>query len=280
MLLKKNKLGHLLIFLIFIVFISCEDTTISENENELLVVTAYLYEGQPVKNIQLTKTLSLGSEDTIATAITDATITLMKNGKSYLLENDIDEEGYYVYNGFDLNVNSYDHFKIEILFEDQVISGETEVPFKPQNMNLSKEILELEELDSGGPFGGGGFISDSNSILISWDNVDSTLYYVVIENIEENPESIYSDLPFAINRRFISLPSATREYSITRRIITHYGRHFAILYKVNQEYADLYDTSEQDSRNLNEPLSNISNGLGIFSAFASDTLSFEVIKDN
>lgn len=278
MLFKNNKLDYLLIFFMSIVFISCDDNASLENSNELVVVTAYLYEGQPVKNIQLTKTLSLGSEDTIGISITDAIVTLTKNGKSYLLENDMNEEGFYTYNGSDLNVNSYDHFKIEIFFEDQVISSETEVPFKPLNMNLSKEILKLEELDSGGPFGGGGLISDTNSILISWDNMDSTLYYVVIENIEEDPESIFSDLPFAVNRRFISLPSATREYSITRRTITHFGRHLAILYKVNQEYADLYDTREQDSRNLNEPLSNISNGLGIFTAFASDTLSFEVIK--
>ena len=41
------------------------------------------------------------------------------------------------------------------------------------------------------------------------------------------------------------------------------------LYRVNQEYADLYEGRVQDSRDLNEPPSNIVGGLGVFSAFAS-----------
>jgi hypothetical protein len=39
------------------------------------------------------------------------------------------------------------------------------------------------------------------------------------------------------------------------------------VYRINQEYADLYRTRQQDSRDLNEPLSNVVNGLGVFSAF-------------
>ena len=42
--------------------------------------------------------------------------------------------------------------------------------------------------------------------------------------------------------------------------------------------ADLYESREQDSRDLNEPLTNISNGLGVFSAFNSQTALFEVVE--
>jgi len=52
-----------------------------------------------------------------------------------------------------------------------------------------------------------------------------------------------------------------------------------ILYRVNQEYVDLYKSRDQDSRNLNEPLTNIENGLGIFSAFANDSVYFYAIKE-
>jgi len=44
------------------------------------------------------------------------------------------------------------------------------------------------------------------------------------------------------------------------------------VYKVNQEYADLFVFGTQDSRNLNEPLTNIKNGLGIFAGFSSGWL--------
>ena len=49
-------------------------------------------------------------------------------------------------------------------------------------------------------------------------------------------------------------------------------------FTVNEEYALLYETSTQDSRDLNEPYTNINNGLGIFSGFASQEVYFEVIK--
>jgi hypothetical protein len=48
---------------------------------------------------------------------------------------------------------------------------------------------------------------------------------------------------------------------------------------VNQEYADLYENRQQDSRNLTEPLSNVNNGLGIFTAFSYDVAYFEVVKN-
>jgi hypothetical protein len=40
---------------------------------------------------------------------------------------------------------------------------------------------------------------------------------------------------------------------------------------------NLYSSLNQDSRELNEPYSNVTNGLGIFTAFNSDTLYIEVI---
>jgi len=59
---------------------------------------------------------------------------------------------------------------------------------------------------------------------------------------------------------------------------TQYGTHKVTIYHVNEEYALLYETSTQDSRDLNEPYTNINNGLGIFSGFASQEVYFEVIK--
>jgi hypothetical protein len=57
-----------------------------------------------------------------------------------------------------------------------------------------------------------------------------------------------------------------------------YGRHRAKIYRVNQEYADLYESREQDSRNLNEPLTNVKNGLGVFTAVTCDSIFFKVLK--
>jgi hypothetical protein len=51
------------------------------------------------------------------------------------------------------------------------------------------------------------------------------------------------------------------------------------VYRVNKEYADLYRSRQQDTRSLNEPLTNVQNGLGVFSAFASDSVAVFVVLE-
>ena len=79
--------------------------------------------------------------------------------------------------------------------------------------------------------------------------------------------------------RFISAPGSSNEYQVNRFMITHYGDHLVRVYHVNQEYADLYISRQQDSRDLNEPLSNIDNGLGVFSAFNSSSVTFRAYAE-
>ena len=77
---------------------------------------------------------------------------------------------------------------------------------------------------------------------------------------------------------FVFPPINDDTYNVRLPFITHLGLHRITVYKVNQEYADLYENLEQDSRDLNEPPTNINNGLGIFSAFNSQNVFFEVVE--
>ena len=60
--------------------------------------------------------------------------------------------------------------------------------------------------------------------------------------------------------------------------ITHFGRHDIVLFHVQSDYVLLYQSSGQNSRDLNEPYSNIKGGLGMFTAFNSDTASVYLVK--
>ena len=80
------------------------------------------------------------------------------------------------------------------------------------------------------------------------------------------------------------------KYNLSRSFITEtyiirvflpvqqYEMHRVKLFRGIQEYADLNENREQDSRNLTEPLSNFINGLGIFTAFSYGEANFEVVK--
>ena len=67
--------------------------------------------------------------------------------------------------------------------------------------------------------------------------------------------------------RFISEPTIDNFFVVRLLLLEALGLQQAEVYRVNAEYAQLYENRTQDSRDLNEPPSNIRNGLGVFSAF-------------
>lgn len=76
----------------------------------------------------------------------------------------------------------------------------------------------------------------------------------------------------------ITTPSTDSTLTVLGATLPSYGPYVIKVYKVNQEYADLYLTETQDSRELTEPPGNMINARGVFTAFASDSIFFEVIK--
>ena len=61
--------------------------------------------------------------------------------------------------------------------------------------------------------------------------------------------------------------------------LINYGKYNVTLYKINEDYYSLFESDVQDGTELNEPPSNIINAFGVFSAFASDTTSFEIVRE-
>jgi hypothetical protein len=275
-----KKIKSIIYLALALFTVSCTNDSITESENQNnLVVEAFLYAGEPVTDIRLCNTISLASNDTLSPPVNDASVWLSKNGKSYQLVSDPARAGYYKYNGTDLSIEPENNFSLRIYYHGKEISATTIVPPVPKEVSISKSTLTLTS-PTGFPGGPGGFgAQDTNSIYVKWSNPDSTLYYVVVENLEASPIEISSgNFPGGMNimRRMTFPPIPSSEFVIARRNLTYYGKHRAIVYKVNQEYADLYESRNQDSRNLNEPLTNIKNGLGVFSAFASDTVYFKI----
>ena len=98
-----------------------------------------------------------------------------------------------------------------------------------------------------------------------------------MDNVEVEATPLDNQAP-ALCNRFVSQPFADTSYTILPTIVTHFGRHDIVLFHVQTDYVLLYQSSGQDSRDLNEPYSNIKGGLGIFTAFNSDTASVYLVK--
>lgn len=260
---------------ISILMFGCTEVSPIISEEELVVVWAYLYADQPVEDIHLTLTLPLDTDSTTALPINDAQVVLIKDNQRYECELTSGDSGYYRYVGDDFSVTAGDLIEIEMAYKDELITSQTVVPEKPRSVSVNESVMTIPDFNDRESMMAwreeGG-----NTIEVTWDNPDNSWYYVTLKNIDSNPVSIDSWRNDRM-KDFVFPPMNDNKYSIRLPFITHLGLHRITVYKVNQEYVDLYESREQDSRDLNEPLTNIDNGLGVFSAFNEASVTLNVI---
>ena len=259
--------------------LGCTDESPLAPEADLVVMRAYLFAGEPVTEIRLTSSLVLGSTDSVAPPVEDADVYLTRNGTRYVLQPTAGRAGFYDYPGNDLAVEAGDEFTIEITYLGRVASASTVVPSKPAQVGVYPDQLGIQELTFG--MGRGRFQNDdTTAVQVTWTNPGGESYYVTLENIESDPAPIFeppAGFPARPPLRFVSIPVNSEEYRITRRSVTYFGTHKVKVYRVNREYVDLFISRNQDPRDLNEPLTNITGGLGIFTAFNSESVLIEVV---
>jgi hypothetical protein len=255
--------------------VACEGDSLLLPESDLVVVEAFLYAGQPVTNVKLTLTIPLDSDEA-PEPLPDAQVTLTRDGVEFALISTEGEPGYYHYPGSDLEVVPGDEFALEVRHDGRIVTGETVVPTPPEGLSLSSDTMAIANLGLG--MGGFGGKFSFSSLLVYWSNPDWSYYYVTADNLEADPAPMPHTEMFTRPIRFISQPVQSDSMGVNQFTLTHYGVHRLNLYHVNQEYADLYEGQTQDSRDLNEPPSNISGGLGVFSAFTADSAFFVAVE--
>ena len=269
-----------LFFLSICVIVSC--TSVPEVESGNYVVEAYLFSGEPVREITLKTLVPLSDPEGDSELISTGLVIIKKNGTAYQLAFN-PGTGKYNYEGTDLDILAEDVLELEVDVNGRIATAFTLVPTAPGGLQISKTQMVIPTINSAADFIGGNPLEDAE-ILVNWNNPDQDLMYAVIEfrssllrpilpsDVQEVVDGILED--FAI----ITVPSTDTTLTVLGVLLPSYGPYIIKVYKVNQEYADLYDSETQDSRDLNEPPSNIINARGIFSAFASDSIAFEVVK--
>ena len=259
------------------------DAAFDPSDTDQVVIEAFIFAGEAVQDIRLSQTVALGEDPDSAPTIDDAVVRLMKDGVTYPLT-PTGVDGQYQYLGTDLTVLEGDNFRLEVEYFGTVAWGETVVPAPPLGVAIDADTLFAPNLGFGGGRrgggGGGGFNPDDSQVAVTWDNPGDLLHFVVVEGLEDDAESIFPEQILArIGRfRFISEPTLDNFFILRLLLLETLGPHQAKVYRVNQEYNQLYENRTQDSRDLNEPPSNIRNGLGVFSAFNSVSAPFEVAR--
>ena len=251
------------------------DLAFAPETPDTFVVQAFLFAGEPVTDVNMTGVLPIDVDSTAAAApIADARITIMRDGARFDLVPTDGEPGRYHYPGDDLLVAVGDVFVLEASHGGRTATAETVVPVPPRGLTLSATVMASPRF--GAP-GGGSQPGADEGLMARWENSASALHYVVVDNIEADPTP-FAESPFGggFARRFVQRPTAGDSAFVRARSLSYLGRHRVKLYRVNEEYADLYEGLNQDSRDLNEPPSNVRGALGVFSAFSADSVFFEV----
>ena len=79
------------------------------------------------------------------------------------------------------------------------------------------------------------------TVNLSWDNPDESYHLIVIEYLESEPDLINANMAdMELPTQTTSSPIVVPGYNMNMRSIFYFGTYRIILYKINQEYADLY----------------------------------------
>ena len=280
----NNKLFFSALFSITFLTLSCEDDLLPVPEADLIVVWGYLYAGQPVTDVTIASTLALDDESETAIPIDSAVVFLKRGAEEFVLapvhsydttETDTTFSITYTYPNSDLVVAEGDTFILDINYGEQHLTSEAIVPAKPDSFSSNIDTMYVPSFDRNRDYIRWIF-ADSNIIRLNWDNPEDHFHYLLMDNVEEDPEPLEKTLPPRW-RRFISEPFIDTSYAMLASTITHFGRHDIVLFHVQTNYVLLYQSSGQNSRDLNEPYNNINGGLGMFTAFNSDTVSIVLL---
>lgn len=268
-----KKIIILIVSIAMVMLVSCSKELMTPIvPDNVAIVESYLYAGDSAITIKVTKLLPFSVDSTDATEYISG-LHLQVNGAD-LTET---STGTYTLQLSEKRIQPGEQYKLKFLYGSDTISSTTVIPNKPLNFSISSHYIYTDRITSSG----GGFPSGQPADLtLSWDNADSSYYYVVIQYMESTRDFI--------NYRYASLdlsdttsisPMNASETQLGMQSLHFFGRYRIVLFKVNTDFAELYQQTEVNSNNITNPVTDIKNGFGVFTGMASDTSYLEVIPN-
>lgn len=262
--------------LITLLYSSCtKDDLNTEVDNDFVVVEAYL-ESDKLVSVQLTKMIPYSDEEYTGSLTVDTAIVFVKNnGIDYLLAPVENEPGQYKSIDTSFKAIEGDSYYLSFEYNGEIVSSNTIIPLKPVGAELSITQLYFE-------FGTPGGGSMPEPVTVSWENPEDLYHLVIVEYLESTYAPINENLDsttFDQHVKVSSEPIKGTSYNLNiMRNLMFFGNYKIMVYRINEEYVNLYENVNQSSLNLTEPLTNIENGLGLFTGVSSVSLDFELIK--
>ena len=230
------------------------------------VVQGYLAANQPI-DIRVTKEIPFADSTTILQTADNLSINIQTDSLSFNLIPDT--SGHYRSPNL---VKEGKTYTMSFIYNGKTISATTTVPAKPKSYTTSTTDYKIPIFN----YGSGVRPVFPEPIILNWNNDAKDYYLVVVNNTESVLNLIFTSRPGGLRRAFRQSPTQTNTQQISPQQFSYFGNHDVILCHVTGEYASLYNDTGNNSLNLQAPYSNVNNGLGIFTGFATDTLKLNV----
>ena len=265
----KFRLLFLSVIIITGLLSSCSKDLIDPlDADEIAIVESYIYAGDSSIRVSVSRLLPF-SEDTLEVKEGIAGLTLLLNGE---LMTDIGSGNYQIVPDGGQVLTGIE-YTLAFFYGNDSITSTTLVPSKPADFEISDPILYTDRITSSSGFGGGPM----EETEITWTNDDDSYYYVTIEYLETTPDLIneeMEDLDIPLIQSVSPVQSSGTRLGM--RNLQYFGHYRVVLFRVNQEFADLYHQMSANSNNITDPVTSINNGYGVFTGMSTDTLYIEV----
>jgi hypothetical protein len=248
---------------------SCSKELISPlDAEEIAIVESYIYEGDSSIRVNVSRLLPF-SEDTLDVKEGITGLTLLLNGA---LMTDMGSGDYRLEPGSS-RIEAGTTYTLAFFYGNDSVTSTTRIPEKPVDFDVSDHILYADRITSSSGFGSGPM----EDIDVTWTNDDDSYYYVTIEYLESTPDLINEEMEDLDVPTIQSIsPIQSSGTRLGMRNLQFFGHYRVVLFKVNQDFADLYQQISANSNNITDPVTSISNGYGVFTGMSTDTVFIEV----
>ena len=233
----------------------------------LPVVEAYLMPNTKVE-VRISLQKQLVDTNAYGTAITGLTLQISDGSTTKTLTED--KAGHYVLDE-PAYVKSKGTYSLSFTYNGLPVSASTTVPDKPSAVSISADTVTIPKMVFG---------TDPTAFIpvyVNWSNTAAN-NHIVVFRYQETWKSLISsrfNTDTVTSVEVNAVKAST--YELTERIFKYYGRYMVILMRVNQEYLDMLNSSSTSSQNLTNAPTNVTNGLGIFTAMEADTLASRLL---
>lgn len=254
-----------------LLFVACDPIELKTADTNVSVVEAYVHPDNLVE-VQVKKQFVYNSNDTTIQYLNNLNVSITDGVNTYDLINT--DSGRYV--SASAILQSGELYTLNFEYNDLAVWAETEIPSRPEGFTISDSIIEAISFDDI-TMESGTRPEMPDPVDLTYDNPDNAYHLIVVECVEEDLVLINSSTSDRPMRSFRTQPVQGTEFSLNSNQFTYYGQHQVILFKLNAEYAALYEQMETTSLDIEAPPSNVENGLGIFTGVNTDTLFIDVI---